>query len=444
MERRLRHEQVFKWAIVISTFVVVGALLRMIPWGRYLLAALKPAARQAMGMPEQRAEIDLRWRRFRLAGIEVTRSQVERFYAEANPAHQRLMRYAGMVPEHMLIRWANFDQTLVLSTGVFEADDNGRAYRLLPLVRSIWLRNVPFETGIRAFCLVPDGPGLADAIAGTTAEPLESSRQTTNSWGLRGPEPNCNAPVRGIVLGDSYMQGMLIGDGESPPERLEGVLQNLLKNRVSILNAGVMGYSPEQYYYSLIAFADRFRPQFVVINVFLNDFGGIVDVGERGRGDWQEGKYWLEKVIGYCRVRRWTYLLVPTPVAQHLLKKRNSGYYPGTLSNILNIESLKYLYPIEDFVDAHLKLRNEAARKGYELQDSPLFNGAIGDGHFSAAGSEVWAGAVGRRLVLLLNRDPDLDDRSEPVPRESKKIDALKKVDRTDNSGVAGQDKLAP
>lgn len=66
-------------------------------------------------------------------------------------------------------------------------------------------------------------------------------------------------------------------------------MQDLLKTRVSILNAGVMGYSPEQYYYSLKAFADRFSPQFVVVSVFINDFGGMVKVGDHGEGDWLEG-----------------------------------------------------------------------------------------------------------------------------------------------------------
>jgi hypothetical protein len=35
---------------------------------------------------------------------------------------------------------------------------------------------------------------------------------------------------------------------------------------------------------------------------------------------------------------------------------------------------------------------------------SPLFNGVIADGHFSAIGSELWAAVVGRRLVLLLEK----------------------------------------
>ena len=38
---------------------------------------------------------------------------------------------------------------------------------------------------------------------------------------------------------------------------------------------------------------------------------------------------------------------------------------------------------------------------------SPLFNGHIADGHFSAAGCQVWATAVGRRLELFLRRARD-------------------------------------
>ena len=314
----------------------------------------------------------------------------------------------------MLLRWGNFNWTLLLSSKVFEADDNGRAYRFRPLTRSIWLTNVPRDSNSFMFFLVPDGPGLADAIVGMKATAVESSRQTTNSWGLRGPEPDLDAPVRGIVLGDSYMQGMFIGDGESPPDCLERYLRDQLKTRVSILNTGVMGYSPEQYYYTLIAFASRFRPQFVVTSVFLNDFGDLVEVGNKGVGDWQEGKYWLEMIIDYCQRRQWPCLIVPVPFVTHLLMQRNSGFYPGTLSNVLQIDSLSYLYPIEDFANAQLKLMNEARRKGKDLRGSPLFNSA-GDSHFSAAGSEVWARAVGRRLLLLLDRAPTHDKQPTAV-----------------------------
>jgi hypothetical protein len=33
-----------------------------------------------------------------------------------------------------------------------------------------------------------------------------------------------------------------------------------------------------------------------------------------------------------------------------------------------------------------------------------LFNGHIGDTHFSPAGSEVWAEAVGQRIELLIEK----------------------------------------
>ncbi len=148
-----------------------------------------------------------------------------------------------MDPEHALLRWGNYNWTLLLSSVVFEADDL-RSYRFRPRTHSIWLRNMPHESGGPLFFIVPDGPGLADAIRGTPAIPLESSRQTTNSWGLRGPEPDPQAPLRGIVLGDSYMQGMFIGDDETAPVCLRRYLQDHLKTKVSILNTGVMGYSP--------------------------------------------------------------------------------------------------------------------------------------------------------------------------------------------------------
>jgi len=209
------------------------------------------------------------------------------------------------------------------------------------------------------------------------------------------------------------MQGMFIGDTETPPECLGRYLQAHLKTTVSILNTAVLGYSPEQYYASLIAFADRFRPHFVIVSVFLNDFGYMGDVGDRGIGDWPEGKYWLEKIIHYCENRKCPYLIVPAPYPSHILLKRNSGYYPGTLTNILDMNCLNFLYPIEDFADAQLRLKNKAKREGREFKDSPLFNIAIGDLHFSAAGAEVWAEPVGRRIMLLLEESlPDVVGKS--------------------------------
>ncbi len=409
VERSVRRERWFKRLILVGTCVLVAGILWLSPWGRYGAATAASSARQAvrsvLGLPEPRSEVDASWKHYRELGIESSRRGLDVVYAEAGPAMQRLMRYAGLDPQHGLLRWGNYNLTLLLPSKVFEADDAGRSYRLRPQTRSIWLRNITLKSGVLMFFLVPDGPGLAEAIHGTTGIPVETSRQTTNSWGLRGPEPDLDAPLRGLVLGDSYMQGLFIGDDETPPEALRRYLAGRMKTRVSILNTGVMGYSPEQYYYSMMAFAERFRPHFVVVSVFTNDFGDLHEVPTKGLGDWEEGRYWLEKIVAYCRAREWPHLIVAAPYAPNMFAKRKSGFYPGLLTNVLEVNGLMFLDPTDDLLDAHLQMVIDGERKGRRPQGCPLFNDVIGDGHFSAEGSTVWADRVGRRLALLLEKD---------------------------------------
>src|SRR5262249_17954786 len=159
--------------------------------------------------------------------------------------------------------------------------------------------------------LVPDTPAMRAAAAGVGAIVDEPSRQSTNSWGLRGPEPDPNAEVRGIVLGDSFMQGMFNGDDDTPPLNLQRELTRKWGPKASILNTGPIGYAPEQYCQPLFAFGERFRPQFLVISVCPNDFGDEFDViAGRGR-EWDEAKIWLDDIVLWCRARGVPVVLVP-------------------------------------------------------------------------------------------------------------------------------------
>jgi hypothetical protein len=402
----LERERRFKRLILLATLLALGAIVWWSPWGRYGAATaasgVRRAARSVLGLPEPRSEVDDAWHRYRQLGVETSRRALERVYAEADPATKRLYLYAGLDPEHGLARWGNYDHTLLLPSKVFEADDQGRSYRLRPLTRAVWLMNTPQHEALSIFYLVPDGPGLAEAMRGTQAVAIQTSRQTTNSWGLRGPEPEPDAPLRGIVLGDSYMQGMLIGDDETPSECLRRYLANERNTRVSILNTGVLGYSPEQYYYSLIAFADRFRPQFVVVSIFTNDFGDLHGVPTDGAGDWEEGKYWLDRIADFCRVRDCPFLFVAVPYVPGMLGKRRMGHYPGGIMNVLDINGVNFVDVDDSFIDEHLDRLVAGLRQGKRPQGCLLFNDAIGDGHFSALGSEVWARRVGQRLHRLL------------------------------------------
>jgi hypothetical protein len=257
-------------------------------------------------------------------------------------------------------------------------------------------------------------------MRGTQAVAIESSRQTTNSWGLRGREPEPDAPVRGIVLGDSYMEGMLVGDDETPPESLRRYLTEEQKTRVSILNTGVLGYSPEQYYYSLVAFAYRFRPHFVVVSLFTNDFGDLHGVPTDGAGDWEEGKYWLDKIADFCRVRDCPFLFVPVPYVPGMLGKRRMGHYPGGIMNVLDINGVNFVDVDDSFIDEHLDRLVAGLAEGKRPKGCLLFNDAIGDGHFSALGSEVWARRVGERLTRLLEAQRALRKRPGSAAAGSK------------------------
>jgi len=410
---RSRHrERWFKLAIVATTLVIVAALIAAAPRGRYLVASLADRSRrlawQAVGVPPNRSEIVAEWARYRQQGIVDSHREFQKVFAEIDPPLQRLMKYAGNDPETGILRWGNFSQTLLLPSTVFLPDDTGRSYRLRPNTRSVWLRNLTIQRIPLTFFLVPDGPDLGEAMRGTTAVRVEGSVQATNSWGLRGPEPDSAAPLRGIVLGDSFMQGLFIGDDQTPPECLRRYLRTQLKTRVSVLNTGHLGYSPEQEYYTLLEYAERFHPQFVVLSLFANDFGGVYEVAAGKQGDWPEGKYWLGQITQYCRGRGIVALTVPAPMESQINNWRFAGNYPGQVSNILESSGIEFLDPIESFVNEHLARVLEGARSGNRPTTSPLFNGVIADGHFSAIGSELWAAAVGQRLVLLLEKaQPD-------------------------------------
>jgi hypothetical protein len=406
VERSRRINRMFKTGIVVVTALLIALLLWSNAPGRNLASWLATRTRwglmQVVGLSPDRREIDADWKRRRLYDIGQTRKKLRSTYAEYDPPMQRLLDYAGLDPDHAVLRWGNFDKTLYLPSTVFEPDDSGRSYRFRPNTRSIWVRNLRLKGGILAYFPIPVSDRLDEVVKGTGALVVTTSVQTTNSWGLRGPEPDLEAPLRGIVLGDSYIQGLFVSDDQTPTECLKRFLTDKRSVRTEILNTGHMGYSPEQEYFTLREYADSFRPQFVILSLFANDFGDLFEVLE-GKGDWQEGKYWLEQIDQFCRARSWPCLVVPAPWINQLAGPRNLGFYQGKVSNILQNTAMDFLDPMEDFRNESLRLAAEAQRQGKPTSPNPLFNGHLADGHFSPLGCELWARVVGARLSLLLD-----------------------------------------
>jgi hypothetical protein len=200
------------------------------------------------------------------------------------------------------------------------------------------------------------------------------------------------------------MQGLLVGDDETPPACLERLIRRMTGQSASILNTGVLGYSVEQYYYTLRNFGDRFRPHFVIVSICGNDFGDWND-----DSNWVEAKYWMDQIVAWCRARELPFLVVPSPGEDMLLAFRNESLYPGKVSTIVQSGGVRYLNPLEAFTDEDLRLRIEAGRP---LQHSLLFNRHLrGDNHYSPKGCAFWAEVVWRRMNLI--REKSLIDQNQ-------------------------------
>lgn len=421
LARRVRRERGFRRTIVVATLLVMaGAWVALGPRVAAIREGMRDvrwAAMRRVGLEPPREEVDAYWRDRRARREVATRDKYRGLFARLTPERRAFLRLAGMGPDEAVVCWGNYDMTFVLSAKVFARDASGREYRLLPDTRSVCVRQMSMFDMDTCQFIVPATPDVLDAARAAGAEPLASTEQRTNSWGCRGPEPDTAAPVRGLVLGDSYMQGYFVGDAETPPECLRRSLGAILGERVSILNTGVLGYSPEQEYHTLRAFAGRFRPGFVVVGTFLNDFGEE-KVVLQGGGDWDEPAYWLDKIQSFCRSQGILCLVAPVPWEGQLTGARNTGDYPARVATAARASGPFFCDATEAFVGEQLVLRREFERSGRTMPTrSPLYNGEIGDGHFSPRGCALWGRIVAERVALLLGRDRKPSDRREtPEP----------------------------
>lgn len=402
--RQVRRERTFRRTILTVTAVLLVGTWFAIPGGRSAVMEAYQSARrhaiQATGLEIPRTEIDAAWQDRRDRREAKTRARYRGLYEPLKPAQKAFLQAAGMTPDDVVIRWGNYDLSLVMSSKVFDRDDAGRYYRLKPNLRSVWLRGANMLGLDVCQFLVPETPEMLRAAAATGATVIEGTAQTTNSWGCRGPEPDLNAPTRVLVLGDSFMQGYFVSDDQTPPACLQRRLEAETGAGVAVLNTGHLGYSPEHYYNTLLAYGDRFRPHLVVVANYTNDFGDEYEVAI-GKGDWGEAKHWLDKVQSYCRSHGVRCLFAPIPFQSQLSGVRRAAQYPGMVADTAGLSGPYFCDATDAFVNADLQIRREHSLGSQPK--SPLYNGHMGDGHFSPQGAAIWGKVVARRIALILS-----------------------------------------
>jgi hypothetical protein len=100
----------------------------------------------------------------------------------------------------------------------------------------------------------------------------------TNSNGFRGRELRREPDLRVMVYGDSNIQAPFSRLEDTFVFKLEEYLTASLPGcDVEVVNAGVIGFGPDQSLIKLSKEADRYKPSLIIFSVFAtNDFGDII------------------------------------------------------------------------------------------------------------------------------------------------------------------------
>lgn len=137
------------------------------------------------------------------------------------------------------------------------------------------------------YALDPSSPIGYRLKPGHVIQPGKGLKYTINAQGFRGavvPEVRSGDGARILFIGDSFTFGYGVGDESTFP----AIAQRLLRASgmdAECVNLGVIGYNLAHYRESLLENIERFHPDVVVVNVYVNDaeptHPGVVPVNPR-------------------------------------------------------------------------------------------------------------------------------------------------------------------
>lgn len=123
-----------------------------------------------------------------------------------------------------------------------------------------------------------------DPVVGWKLKPDETHRLRwtsydytvqSNSLGFSGPLYPLDPPsstFRIFTLGDAFTSAEGVDTPDSWPRRLENILRAEAHRPVQVMNFGITGYGPNQYAAVVREYVPKYRPNLVVIGMFVNDF----------------------------------------------------------------------------------------------------------------------------------------------------------------------------
>src|SRR5690242_2645861 len=103
-------------------------------------------------------------------------------------------------------------------------------------------------------------------------------RYKINSHGFRGAElARAGESIRVLVYGDSFIQGDFSRTEDTFTEQLKGRLARKIGKSIEVVNAGVIGYGPDQELRRMEVELPTLKPNLVIVAIYAgNDFGDLI------------------------------------------------------------------------------------------------------------------------------------------------------------------------
>jgi len=157
-----------------------------------------------------------------------------------------------------------------------------------------------------------------------------------NALGFPDPEFTVEKPAgayRIMVIGDAFSSAEGVDTDQAWPR----LLQADLGNNVEVLNFAITGYGPSQYARVVEKFAPIYKPDLIIVEVFVNDFFDVQTTDQQFQesiGFYQPDQTGLYSIVRLEHLRRFLRIDVAEPLGEMMLNKpRATGYFLGNFAS---------------------------------------------------------------------------------------------------------------
>ena len=383
-------ERAFRRAILLVTLLGGGRAPGRPRPGRSAIRERVRDARWAVlrriGLEPDRAEVDAYWRDRRDRREAATRAKYRALFARLTPERQAFLRVAGMGPDEAVVCWGNYDMTFVLSSKVFAATTRAASIASCRTSARSASGRSTCSTWTPASSSSPRPPrsSAPPRPPGRCPWPGRSSRRTPGAAAAPSPTPrrrsagscwatrSCRATSSATPTRPPSASAARSARSSARPSRSSTRASSATAPSRSITRSAPSPTASARGSSSSRRSSTTSARRTTVLS---------------GEGDWVEPAYWLGKIQEYCRSKGIVCLFAPVPWEGQVTGQRNSGDYPARVATIAHAGGPFFCDATEAFVGEQLVIRREFERSGRTMPTrTPLYNGDLGDGHFSPRG----------------------------------------------------------